>query len=118
MHDLTWDRPPSTKTQTISPCVTQATTTEMARIQTSASIVTTIEVLVRRAQALVMNTQPPPPVFKHRLPVAPKLCALEPIGVEMSDLEGAGFLATRVLPGVIGHSILRTSVKPRCIPLR
>jgi len=29
----------------------------------------------------------------------------------------AGFLATRVLPGAIGHSILRTSVKPRCIPL-
>jgi len=28
-----------------------------------------------------------------------------------------GFLATRVLPGAIGHSILRTSVKPRCIPL-
>jgi len=25
---------------------------------------------------------------------------------------GAGFLATRVLPGAIGHSILRTSVKP------
>ena len=29
----------------------------------------------------------------------------------------SGFLATRVLPGAIGHSILRTSVKPRCIPL-
>jgi len=29
----------------------------------------------------------------------------------------AGFLATRVLPGAIGHPILRTSVKPRYIPL-
>ena len=29
----------------------------------------------------------------------------------------AGFLATRVLPGAIGHSILRTSVKPWYIPL-
>ena len=29
----------------------------------------------------------------------------------------AGFLATRVLPGAIGHSILRTSVKTWCIPL-
>ena len=29
----------------------------------------------------------------------------------------AGFLATRVLSGAIGHSILRTSVKPRRIPL-
>jgi len=29
----------------------------------------------------------------------------------------SGFLATRVLPGAIGHSILRTSVKPRYIPL-
>ena len=29
----------------------------------------------------------------------------------------SGFLATRVLPGAIGHSILRISVKPRCIPL-
>jgi len=28
-----------------------------------------------------------------------------------------GFLATHVLPGAIGHSILRTSVKPRYIPL-
>jgi len=28
-----------------------------------------------------------------------------------------GFLVTHVLPGVIGHSILRTSVKPRRIPL-
>jgi len=28
-----------------------------------------------------------------------------------------GFLATRVLPGAIKHSILRTSVKPWCIPL-
>jgi len=28
-----------------------------------------------------------------------------------------GFLATRVLPGAIGHSILRTSVNPRRIPL-
>ena len=27
----------------------------------------------------------------------------------------SGFLATRVLPGAIGHSILRTSVKPRYI---
>jgi len=29
----------------------------------------------------------------------------------------AGFLATRVLPGAIGHSTLRTLVKPRYIPL-
>jgi len=29
----------------------------------------------------------------------------------------SGFLATRVLPRAIGHSILRISVKPRCIPL-
>ena len=30
---------------------------------------------------------------------------------------GAGFLATRVLPGAIWHTILRTSVKPRYILL-
>jgi len=29
----------------------------------------------------------------------------------------SGFLATRVLPGAIGHSILRTLVNPRYIPL-
>jgi len=34
-----------------------------------------------------------------------------------SDALDPGFLATRVLPGAIGHFILRTSVKPRRIPL-
>jgi len=33
------------------------------------------------------------------------------------DTSRPGFLATRVLPGAIGHSILRTSVKPRYTPL-
>jgi len=32
------------------------------------------------------------------------------------ELQGPGFLAALALPGAIGHSILRTSVKPRCIP--
>ena len=30
---------------------------------------------------------------------------------------GPGFLATRVLPGAIGHSIQGTSVRPQYIPL-
>ena len=39
------------------------------------------------------------------------------ISIHYYSLHQAGFLATRVLPRVIGRSILRTSVKPRCIPL-
>ena len=38
-------------------------------------------------------------------------------GDRMGYYQRTGFLATRVMPGVIGHSILRTSIKPRYIPL-
>jgi len=42
----------------------------------------------KTCSSIVAGHPAPPPDLNHRLPVAPKLCALEPIGVEMSDLEG------------------------------